>query len=117
MEREKELFGFYLSDYPTTNYKSKFKVINLNDIEKHFNKTIDVIILVDRIKEITTKKGEKMAFISGSDESGNLDVTFFPLIYEKYKIKRGAILLVRGRIERRLDQYQLVADKVRILYD
>lgn len=117
MEREKELFGFYLSDYPTTNYKSKFKVINLNDIEKHFNKTIDVIILVDRIKEITTKKGEKMAFISGSDESGNLDVTFFPLIYEKYKIKRGDILLVRGRVERRLDQYQLVADKVRILYD
>lgn len=117
MEREKELFGFYLSDYPTTNYKSKFKVINLNDIEKNFNKMIDVIILVDRIKEITTKKGEKMAFISGSDESGNLDVTFFPLIYEKYKIKRGAILLVRGHVERRLDQYQLVAEKVRILYE
>ena len=58
MEREKELFGFYLSNYPTTSYKAKFKVINLNEIEKFFNKTVDVIVLVDRIKEIKTKKEE-----------------------------------------------------------
>ena len=54
-EREKELFGFYLSNYPTTSYKAKFKVINLNEIERFFNKTVDVIILVDRIKEIKTR--------------------------------------------------------------
>lgn len=117
MEREKELFGFYLSNYPTTSYKAKFKVINLNEIERFFNKTIDVIILVDRIKEITTKKSEKMAFITGSDETDTLDLTLFPFIYEKYKVKRGDILLVRGKIERRMDKYQLVVDKIRVLYE
>jgi len=117
MAREKELFGFYLSNYPTTSYKAKFKVINLNEIEKFFNKTIDVIILVDRIKEIITKKEEKMAFITGSDETDTLDLTLFPFIYDKYKIKRGDVLLVRGKVERRMDKYQLVVDKIRILYD
>ena len=117
MQREKELFGFYLSNYPTTSYKAKFKVINLNEIERFFNKTIDIIIIVDRIKEITTKKGEKMAFISGSDETDSLDLTLFPFVYEKYKVKKGDILLVRGKIERRMDKYQLIVDKIRILYD
>jgi len=117
MEREKELFGFYLSNYPTTSYKAKFKVINLNEVEKYFNKTIDVIVLVDRIKEIKTKKEEKMAFISGSDETDSLDLTLFPFVYQKYKIKKGDIILVRGNVERRMDKYQLVVDKIRILYD
>lgn len=117
MEREKELFGFYLSNYPTTSYKAKFKVINLNEVERYFNKTIDIIILVDRIKEITTKKEEKMAFISASDETDNLDLTLFPFVYSKYKVKKGNILLVRGKVERRMDKYQLIVDKIRILYD
>lgn len=117
MEREKELFGFYLSNYPTTSYKAKFKVINLNEIENYFNKSIDVIVLVDRIKEITTKKEEKMAFITGSDETDTLDLTLFPSIYSKYQVKRGDILLVRGKVERRMDKYQLVVDKIRVLYE
>ncbi|MBE6150902.1 MAG: DNA polymerase III subunit alpha [Firmicutes bacterium] len=117
MEREKELFGFYLSNYPTTSYKAKFKVINLNEIERYFNKNIDVIVLVDRIKEITTKKSEKMAFITGSDETDTLDLTLFPSIYSKYQVKRGDILLVRGKVERRMDKYQLVVDKIRVLYE
>ncbi len=115
MEREKELFGFYLSDYPTTSYKSQFKVVDLNEIDNYFNKTIDVVVLVDRVKEITTKNGEKMAFVIGSDESGSLDLTMFPFTYEKYPVKKGDILLVRGRIERRMDKYQLVVEKIRFL--
>ena len=117
MEREKELFGFYLSNYPTTSYKAKFKVVNLNEIERYFDKTIDVIVLVDRLKEINTKKNEKMCFITGSDETDNLDLTLFPFVYEKYKVKKGDIILVRGKVERRMDKYQLIVDKIRILYN
>ena len=115
MEREKELFGFYLSEYPTTSYKSKYKVINLIDIENYFDKTIDLIALVDRIKDVTTKKGDKMAFVNVSDETSNVDLTLFPKIYEDNKLKRGNIILVRGKVERRLDKYQIVVDKVKVL--
>ncbi len=117
MANEKELFGLYLSDYPTTIYKSQYRVINLNEIDKYFNREIDIIVLVDRIKTIKTKKGEDMAFVAGSDESGNVDLTFFPLIYQKYKVKRGNVILVRGRVERRLDKYQLVVNKLKVLYE
>ena len=115
MEREKELFGFYLSEYPTTSYKSKYKVINLIDIENYFDKTIDLIALVDRVKDVTTKKGDKMAFVNVSDETSNVDLTLFPKIYEDNKLKRGNIILVRGKVERRLDKYQIVVDKVKVL--
>ena len=39
------------------------------------------------------------------------------LIKEKYNIKKGDILLVRGKVERRMDKYQIIVDKIRILYD
>ncbi len=115
MEKEKELFGFYLSEYPTTNYKSKYKVVDLRDIENNFNKVVDIVCLVDRIKEIDTKKGSKMSFVSGSDETGVIDLTLFPKIYDEFKIKKGDVLLVRGRVEKRLDKYQIVVDKIKVL--
>ena len=58
-----------------------------------------------------------MAFITGSDETDTLDLTLFPSIYSKYQVKRGDILLVRGKVERRMDKYQLVVDKIRVLYE
>jgi len=43
------------------------------------------------------------------------DLTLFPKIYDEYKIKKGDVLLVRGRVEKRLDKYQIVVDKIKVL--
>ena len=56
-----------------------------------------------------------MAFVNVSDETSNVDLTLFPKIYEDNKLKRGNIILVRGKVERRLDKYQIVVDKVKVL--
>ena len=115
MEKEKDLFGFYLSEYPTTRYKIEYKTINSNEIENYFNKTIDLVLLVDKVKEVKTKKDDIMAFASGSDEYGTCSLTFFPKTYEKYQVKKGNIILIRGTVERRLDKYQIVVDKIKFL--
>lgn len=114
MANERELFGFYLSEHPTTLYKSKTKVIDLNQVESYFSKTIDTIIMVEKIKVIDTKNKDKMAFISGSDETGILDYTMFPKTYNKYlDISKSDILLIKGRVEKRLDKYQIIVDKLK----
>ena len=117
LEKEKEVFGFYLSSHPTTMYKKDNPYcIPLISVEKSFGKQVDTLILVDKIKTINTKKGDKMAFITGSDETSTLEYTLFPKIYNQYSnIQRGDLLKIRGNVERRLDQIQIIVDKIKKL--
>ena len=117
LDKEKEVFGFYLSSHPTLMYKKDNPyTVSLNEISNYFSKRIDCLILVDKIKVINTKKGDKMAFITGSDETGTMDFTLFPKVYRLYEdIEKGDLLKVRGTVEKRLDQYQVIVQRIKYL--
>ena len=117
LEKEKEVFGFYLSSHPTTIYKKDNPYcITLNKIEECFNKRIDVLILVEKIKIINTKKGDKMAFLTGSDETSTKEFILFPKEFSiNQNINRGDILKVRGHVEKRLDTYQIIVERIKII--
>ena len=119
LEKEKEVFGFYLSKHPTTIYKnSNPYCIPLNTVESYFSKKIDTLILVDKVKVIDTKKGDRMSFITGSDETATMDYTLFPKVYNEYSnIQKGDLLKVRGTVEKRLNQYQIVVEKIKYLQE
>jgi DNA polymerase-3 subunit alpha len=86
MSQELDIFGLYLTKNPITELKLKYSnIVNLNEIENYFDKIVNVIVSVDRLKEINTAKGDKMAFISGSDELSTIDITLFPKTYESNK--------------------------------
>ena len=111
---EKDLFGIYLSNHPVTSYKAKFKnMINLDNVPNNFNKLINTVVLVEKVKVIQTKKGEDMMFFDGSDEYSKMDFTLFPKTFEQYKnIKVGDIIKVEGKVERRYDSFQIIVNKV-----
>jgi len=111
MEKEFEIFGFYVSNHPVTSYKKKYNSINLSEISNYFDKVIDIVVYVDRIREVDTKKGEKMCFITGSDEVSSIDVVFFPKVYNG-GIKLHDILYLNGRVEKRNGSYQFVVNRV-----
>lgn len=117
IQQEKELFGFYLTNHPVSKYKAKVpNPIHLTEVGKYFDKKINVIVMVDRIKKIMTKKQEEMAFVTVSDEYTALDVTIFPILLKEIPvIKPGDIIQVKARVEKRYASYQLLADKVEIL--
>ena len=114
IDLEKKSFGFYLTNHPVSFYKNQFdKIMNLSDIKDYFNQLIKTIIMVDKIHEITTKNGEKMAFINGSDEETNGEIVLFPKVYETISsINKGDILIIEGRVEKRND-YQIIATKIK----
>ena len=111
MEKEFEIFGFYVSNHPVTSYKEKYNSIDLCDISNYFDKIINIVVYVDRVKEVETKKGDKMCFITGSDEVSSIDVVFFPKVYTG-DINAHDILYLNGRVEKRNDEYQFVANRV-----
>ena len=117
LEKEKELFGFYLSSHPTTFYKKDNPYCTLlNEIDKKYDKIVDVLILIEKIKVINTKKGDKMAFITGSDETSTKEFILFPKIYSMYQeLSKGNLIKIRGHVERRLDEIQVIVERIKYL--
>ena len=58
-----------------------------------------------------------MAFITGSDETGSIEYTLFPKTYNNYfnNISTGYLLKIRGRVEKRVNEYQIIVDRIKIL--
>ncbi len=114
LEKERDLFGFYLTSHPTLKYlQEEEKIIPLNELEKHFNEQIKTLVLIEKIKVIKTKKGEKMAFLLGSDETKMVDFTCFPRVFEKYSnLKKGDIVVLTGVVEKRYNQLQMIVNKI-----
>ena len=117
LEKEKEVFGFYLSSHPTSMYqKDNPNCVPLNKINEYYDKTIDVLLLVEKVKTIVTKKGDNMSFITGSDETSSQEFTLFPKQFlQTPNIKKGDILKIRGHVEKRYNEYQIIIEKVRKL--
>ena len=115
LKQEFDVFGLYINNNPITNIKNKYKnIVNINNIENYFDKTITVVVNVDRKKEIQTKKGDNMCFITGSDELGVIDITIFPNDYKKYNnIQKDDICIIEGKVEKRFDKYQIIVKKLR----
>ena len=76
-----------------------------------------MVLIIDSIKEITTKNNDIMAFIKASDEFGQISITLFPNTYKTYQktISKDNIIEVKGQIERRFDEYQLIVKELKIL--
>jgi DNA polymerase-3 subunit alpha len=118
MSFEYELFGFYLSSHPILEYRLKYQEnLRIKQVKDYFDKVVSIIVEVKNIKEINTKNGDVMCFLTCEDEIDTLDVVLFPRYYQKYKVKYGDIILLTGRVEKRYDQLQISASKIEILKD
>ena len=116
LENEKNLLGFYFTNHPVTRYK-RSNLINTQNIGNYFDKNVHIVLLLENIKEIKTKNGEAMAFLKLSDEYGNIDGVIFPTYYKKIfdKLKKMQVLDLFCKVERRLNEYQLVINNIDVL--
>ena len=114
LEKEKEVFGFYLTSHKTEKFKlNNPGIIDIYDIKDYLNKRIDVIISVESTKEIITKKNETMCFITGSDNTGTTTLIVFPELYkEENNFKKSEIIKVKGKVERRFNEYQIICNEI-----
>ena len=104
MNAEKELYGYFVSTHPS----NKYDCMKLVDVSKYFNKTVKPVVIIDRINKIKTKNDKDMAFITASDETGELD---FVVWDDKIKlldnIEVSNLVEITGIVERRYDKYQI----------
>ena len=114
LNKEKEIFGFYLTSHKTEKFKlNNPNITDIYDIKNKLNQRINVIVSIDKIREIITKKNEVMCFITGSDNTGTTTLIVFPELYKiKNNFKKNEIVKVSGKVERRFNEYQIICNDI-----
>jgi DNA polymerase-3 subunit alpha len=118
LEMEKELLGVYVSSHPLQQM-----AVDLSGVvtctcgelgEAQVGKTVVLAGNVVRVNQITTKKGDRMAFVTLEDLQGQCDVVVFPRTWEETKELwvQDRIVLVRGKAEKRGEGINVLCDTV-----
>lgn len=112
IKHELNIFGFYLTYHPVSKYKKDI-FTNTLLLEESTDKYIELVLEINNIKEIMTKKNDVMAFVKASDEYGTVDITLFPNVYQENKnLEIYDIIKIYGRVEKRFDNYQIIVSKL-----
>lgn len=114
MMLEKEYLGLTIGQDLINEYSIKYKnAINISDIDKYFDKDVDIVTMVTKIKKIKTKNNDYMAFIDGTDNLNKVSLVLFKEVYEKINnINVNDIIHVFGHVERRYNEYQIVVKQI-----
>ncbi|MDB9313510.1 OB-fold nucleic acid binding domain-containing protein [Spirulina sp. CS-785/01] len=119
LKKEKELLGFYISEHPLDVVKPAKKIIasvNLSQLRDYGKRSkVSVIAMLNTVREITTKKGDRMAFVTIEDLTCQVDGVVFPSAFERlepYLIEDSRVILW-GKPERKDDDtVQLIVEDI-----
>jgi DNA polymerase-3 subunit alpha len=118
---ERELLGLFLSRHPLEVYE-KFleeQTVPLASLTPdHDGRSVQIGGAVVDAREITTKNGQKMAFVKLEDLSGELEVILFPNAYQQTLgiWSRDKVVLVRGKVSAK-DRDGNTGNEVKVLVD
>jgi DNA polymerase-3 subunit alpha len=120
LQWEKELLGFYFSSHPLDNLQEFFKKKNTISLSQalEIKKNNDLLVLgvmVNKVRKITTKKGDVMAFLTIEDKTAKTEAVVFPKVYEKLKdvLEENKPILIAGRINVRDGQKSVIVQKAK----
>lgn len=119
---EKESLGFYFSSHPASAHLPLFQragVLPLSEAVLGGQKKVKVGVFISAMRTIRTKKGEVMAFLALSDESGDLEAVAFPNVYTKARnlLDQGNVVILTGKMENRSDRTQLIISEAETVDD
>jgi len=118
---EKETIGFYISRHPLLRYQEairKYTEQDTSTLSRLKNgEEVKVCGLVSGLKEITTKKGDRMAFLNLEDMKGFVEVILFPEVFKAALpcLRGGDPILVRGALDLSEDHVKIKGLEVRSL--
>lgn len=102
LQLEEDYLGVYLSGHPTEGFENIRRMKKIRPItDSVTGEKIAILYYIRDIREIMTKRGEKMAFLDGNDVSGEMSVTVFPKLYRKVRqsIKENGVCFIEGKVE------------------
>ena len=125
---EKDLLGVYVSGHPLDEYAEEMgKRPSISSIKEAVNEKQEIAILrlkgelvttgmVVDVRELMTKKGDRMAFIILADQKDQIEMVAFPKTYIELRsiLQIGACVAIKGKLSIRNDEPSILVDKAKL---
>jgi DNA polymerase-3 subunit alpha len=118
---EKELLGLYISGHPLDSFKHKLenRDVTVKKIKERSKDKAVVVVggIIEEIKDIMTKKGDKMIFMRLADLTDSIECVVFPKVFEEFQdiLMPESCIVVKGTFSTRNEGKSIVVDKVKSL--
>jgi DNA polymerase III subunit alpha len=108
LKGEKEALGFYLSGHPFDTFRkelSRFLTSSLYPLDVRENQTVILAGIVLAIRTMLTKRGDRMAFMTLQDSTGQVEVAVFSDLYKVVasQLVKDQLLIIEGMVS--VDNY------------
>ncbi|MDE2079496.1 MAG: DNA polymerase III subunit alpha [Patescibacteria group bacterium] len=116
---EKDLLGIYVSGHPLDRFKDSLaqyqhSIANAR-AEERAGYPLIVAGVVEVVKTILTKKGDRMGFITLADKEASIESVAFPEAFKSARdaLTEGKCVLVKGKLSKRNGEPSIVIEKVK----
>lgn len=118
---EKELLGLYISGHPLDKYQEQlagreFPIQRIKE-ELRDGMVAVAIGIIEDVKTILTKKGDKMAFVRVADLTDSLEVVVFPETFKKNEtlLTPESCVAIKGKLNSRNGEKSLIAENIKVI--
>ena len=116
---EKDLLGVYVSGHPLDDLKAEVdQRPRIAQVRAGYKGTTVVTTgLIESVRELLTKKGDKMAFFKLVDQTDSIELTAFPETYAQQKdiLQPGTCVAIKGKLDFRNDEPSILIDRAKAL--
>jgi DNA polymerase-3 subunit alpha len=105
LENEKQALGFFFSGHPFDEYQAEFRAQGFTPFDrlqpsKDKGERSRVAGVIQAVKEMVGKEGNRMAFVALADDKAKLEVAFFAEAYARVKplLQADTLLVVEGHL-------------------
>jgi DNA polymerase-3 subunit alpha len=120
---EKEALGFYITGHPLRRYQDQIRRLAGFDTQKCVTaidkSEVGLCGMVTSLKEIVTRKGGRMAFVTLEDLVGTIEVVVFTDVYTSVAnlLKTDAPIYIKGTVDHNEDSVKILAKEILSLDD
>lgn len=121
LKMERELTGFYITAHPLTRHQhaiARFSTASSATLmESRDGQEVKLCGVIAGVKPVTTKKGDRMAYLQLEDLQGTVEIIVFPDLFKTSEdfLKPDQVIHVTGTVDQREKGVCLKATKLRPL--
>jgi DNA polymerase-3 subunit alpha len=117
---EKDLLGIYVSGHPLDQFVEEVKKRTpLAIVKSDGRQGVPVVTagMIETVRELITKKGDKMAFVQLVSKDESMELVTFPECFETYRnlLVPGTCVAIKGKLNIRNDEPSVLVDKIKLL--
>lgn len=111
LKKERETIGLYVSGHPLKDYEALGTQLQCDVLGEIIpqegelsiykdNQRVHTIVVITKVRKKITKSGQEMAFVQVEDLTGEMEVLFFPKVWEKYEylVKEEKIIFLQAHV-------------------